>query len=111
MAEGAELLAPRLLIEEVANALLTGVRRRTWSGLQADDAFRLLRKLPVRLADEPRDLQRAWELARRHDNHAVYDMVYVALAERHGTTLVTADDILRRRLVDTPWVVGPDGLG
>jgi predicted nucleic acid-binding protein len=110
VADGAELLAPRLLLEEVANALLTGVRRARWSGLAADDASRLLRELPVRLADEPRDLDRAWELARRHDNHPVYDMVYVALAERCATTLVTADDVLRRRLVDLAWVVGPDGL-
>lgn len=110
VAEDAELLAPRLLLEEVGNALLTGVRRARWTGLAADDAFRLLGELPVRVADEPRDLDRAWELARRHDNHPVYDMLYVALAERRSTTLVTADDALRRRLVDLPWVVAPAEL-
>jgi predicted nucleic acid-binding protein len=105
-----ELLAPRLLFEEVGNALLTGVRRDRWSGMAADRAQRHLRALPVRLVDEPRDLDRAWELARRYDNHPVYDMVYAALAERSGTVLVTADDALRRRLVGLAWVVAPDDV-
>jgi predicted nucleic acid-binding protein len=33
------------------------------------------------LLDEPRDLQRAWELSRRYDNHPIYDLLYVALAD------------------------------
>jgi len=41
---------------------------------------------------------RAWELSRRYDEHPVYDMIYVALAERLGETLVTADEALVRRL-------------
>jgi len=109
--EGAELLAPRLVLEEVANALLTGVRRQRWDGVAADVALRLLRELPVRLVDDRRDLDRAWELARRHDNHPIYDMVYAALAERRRTTLVTADGALRRRLAGFDWVVGPEQLG
>ena len=55
-----EILAPRLLMEEVSNALLTGVRRGRWNGAAADAAHALLRDLPVRLADDPRDLDRAW---------------------------------------------------
>ena len=89
--------APRLLMEEVGNALLTGVRRRRWSGAQADASFALLRRLPVTLADQPEDLARAYELSRRHDEHPIYDMVYVALAERLGEQLVTADQALVTR--------------
>lgn len=103
-----EILAPRLLTEEVSNALLTGVRRGRWSGAAADAAHALLRALPVRLADEPRDLDRAWDLARRYDNHPVYDMVYVALAERRGMQLVTADAALRAVLAGFDWVVAPE---
>jgi predicted nucleic acid-binding protein len=110
-ADEIELLAPRLLMEEVANALLTGVRAGRWSGGAADEAQALLRELPVRLADEPRDLDRAWDLARRYDNHPVYDLLYVALAERKGTRLITADASLRRRLVGLEFVVGPEDLG
>ncbi len=109
-ADDAELLAPRLLLEEVSNALLTGVRRGRWSGTAADTARSLLRELPVRLVDEPQDLDRAWDLARRYDNHPIYDLVYVALAERRRTQLVTADESLRHRLVGLDWLIAPEQL-
>jgi predicted nucleic acid-binding protein len=106
--EGAALLAPRLLLEEVTNALLTGVRRRRWTGASADAAFVLLRQLPVQLVDTSADLDRAFELARRYDDHPVYDMLYVAVAERLRTQLITADVDLRDRLASISWVVAPD---
>jgi predicted nucleic acid-binding protein len=97
LAEGDEtLIAPRLLMEEVSNALLTGVRRGRWDGEAADRAFADLRDLPVDLVDTRSDLDQAWELSRRYDEHPIYDLMYVALARRLGTTLLTAD----RRLVD-----------
>ncbi|MBA2640169.1 MAG: type II toxin-antitoxin system VapC family toxin [Nocardioidaceae bacterium] len=105
--EDARVLAPRLLIEEVANALLTGCRRARWSGPEADAGFRLLLRLPVELADSSADVKRAWELSRRYDDHPVYDMLYVALAERIGHRLVTADARLRDRLVGVDYVVAP----
>ena len=106
---GADLLAPRLLFEEVYNALISGIRRQRWTGAAADSSQALLLRLPVRVVDDERDLVRAWELARRYDNHPVYDMIYVALAERTGTELVTADALLRRRLDNLTWIVGPEG--
>ncbi|GAC1573574.1 MAG: hypothetical protein NVS3B18_06990 [Candidatus Dormibacteria bacterium] len=110
--ESADLLAPRLLLEEVSNALVIGIRRRRWTGVEADSAFVRLRSLPVRLVDSAADLDRAYELARRYDEHPVYDMLYVAVAERTHTTLITADGVLRSRLAALPWVIGPDtGLG
>jgi predicted nucleic acid-binding protein len=105
--DGRTVLAPRLLLEEVTNALLTGIRQRRWSGAEADSAFVLLRGLPVRLVDQPADLDRAYELSRRYDEHPVYDLVYVAVAERLGEQLVTADAALRRRLAGLDFVVGP----
>jgi len=101
------LVAPRLLPEEVANALLTGCRCGRWDGAEADAAYVLLRDLPVTLTDTGADLDRAWELSRRYDEHPVYDMVYVALAERIGEQLVTADDRLRERLVGLDFVEAP----
>ncbi|MGZ4591837.1 MAG: type II toxin-antitoxin system VapC family toxin [Actinomycetes bacterium] len=95
---GARLIGPRLLLEEVSNALLTGCRRGRWDGAATDRAFALLRELPVELLDGRDDLDRAWELSRRYDEHPVYDMVYVALAERLEETLMTADEALVRRL-------------
>jgi predicted nucleic acid-binding protein len=105
---GTDLVGPRLLFEEVSNALLSGIRRRRWNGAAADSANGLLLRLPVRLVDDQRDLMRGWELARRYDNHPVYDMIYVALAERRRTELVTADTSLRRRLSHLSWVVSPE---
>ncbi len=81
-AQRAELFAPRLLLEEVTNAIVTGIRRRRWTGSEADTAFLRMQTLPVRLVDTPADLDRAYELARRYDEHPVYDMLYVAVAER-----------------------------
>lgn len=107
-AEGADVVGPRLLLEEVSNALVSGIRRKRWTGADADKAHALLLQLPVRIADDHRDLVRAWELARRYDNHPVYDMIYVALAERVGTALITADEGLRQRLNHLGWVIGAD---
>lgn len=101
--EQAVLIAPRLIMEEVANALLTGVRRRRWSGEAADRAFSNLRTLPIDLMDRDEDLPRAWDLSRRYDEPPVYDMLYLALAERLGEVLYTADLRLAER-VDLPWV-------
>jgi predicted nucleic acid-binding protein len=109
-ANGDQLLAPRLLVEEVSNALLTGIRRGRWSGAAADAARSLLRELPVRLVDEARDLERAWDLSRRYDTHPIYDMLYVAVAERRRTQLVTADVALREALPGFDWIVGPEEL-
>ncbi len=103
-----EIVGPRLLLEEVSNALLSGIRRRRWSGAAADASRGLLLSLPVRLADDHRDLDRAWELARRYDNYPIYDMIYVALAERTATELITADEALRLRLSHVDWIVGPN---
>jgi predicted nucleic acid-binding protein len=106
-ATGARLSVPRLVREEVLNALLTGIRRKRWTGEAADMSAGLLDRMPLHVHDDARDLARAWELARRYDNWPVYDMLCVALAERLGETLVTIDERLRRRLAHLGWVVDP----
>lgn len=107
---GEELHAPAMLAVEVRNALLTGVRRQRWDGAAADAASRLAVALPIVTHDIARDLDAAWELARRHDNYPIYDMLYVALAQRIGEPLVTLDDRLRRRLAHLGWVLRPDEI-
>lgn len=100
------LYAPRLLLEEVANALLTGCRRGRWDGAASDRAYDRLRRLPVTLVDTAADRDRAWDLSRRHDEHPIYDMVYVAVAERLADQLYTADVRLRSRLPLSSFIVG-----
>lgn len=103
----ANLFAPELLWLEVSNALLTGIRRGRWSGASADAAMATLDRLPVRRIDTERDVSRSFELARRYDNWPVYDMLYVAVAERIGDEFVTADAKLRDRLAHLGWVKLP----
>lgn len=102
------LLGPSLLSEEVANALVTGVRRGRWDGSAADAAFEMLRQMPIEHLDQPADLERAWDLSRRYDQHPVYDMLYVALAERAEDVLITADQRLRVKTTGLGMVVTPD---
>ena len=104
--DGTEPAAPGLLWLETSNALLTGIRRGRWSGADADAAQARLERIPLQRSDVASDLARAFELARRYDNWPVYDMVYVALAERLGTELVTADQRLSDRLAHLGWVRG-----
>jgi predicted nucleic acid-binding protein len=103
-AEGTQPAAPGLLWLQTANALLTGVRRGRWSGADADAACARLERIPLRRADSAPDEARAFELARRYENWPIYDMLYVALAERIGTELITADQRLAARLAHLGWV-------
>jgi predicted nucleic acid-binding protein len=107
-AEGAELVGPRLLLSECSNALLMGIRKGRWTGAAADQAKAQLSMFPVKLADDAQHLDRAWELSRRYDNHPIYDMVYVAIAEAAGIDLITADETLLARLAHLGWVKPPD---
>lgn len=70
----------------------------------ADEAFEVVLDLPVALVDTRADLARAWDLARRHDEHPVYDLLYVALAERLGEVPVTADLALAGKTTDLGFV-------
>jgi predicted nucleic acid-binding protein len=101
---GTEAVAPGLMWLEVRNVLLTGIRRGRWSGADADAAAEFLRVLPVRRMDSDLDAERAFELARRYDNWPVFDMLYVALAERLGAEFYTSDERLSRRLAHLGWV-------
>jgi predicted nucleic acid-binding protein len=108
-ATGETLVAPGLMWLEVRNTLLTWIRRRLWTGADADAAVEDLVNLPVQRMDSPADEARAYELARRYDNCPAYDMVYVALAERLGAELYTIDLKLAKRLAHLGWVRGITG--
>ena len=96
--DGAEdVLAPDLLLVEVANALWRKTSAREISAREADGAFDLVRRSGIDLRPAGPLLPRAMDLARRL-GHPVYDCVYLALAEREEATLVTADQRLLRRL-------------
>ena len=92
-----DVIAPDLLLVEVANALWKKTIGREISAREADGAFALLSESGVDLRPTGPLVARAMDMARRL-NHPVYDCVYLALAERAGATFVTADQRLVRRL-------------
>jgi len=89
------VLAPELMLTEVANALWRLQRARQ---LEADGLQRRLSRA-VELVDviEPdRHLQAEALALACHLDHPVYDCLYLALARRQAAVLVTADKRLQQ---------------
>jgi predicted nucleic acid-binding protein len=93
----ADVLAPDLLLVEVANALWKKTAAKEISPREADTALDLVRRSGIDLRPTGPLLPRAMDVARRL-GHPVYDCVYLALAERERSAFVTADQRLLRRL-------------
>jgi predicted nucleic acid-binding protein len=95
------LLAPRLIIGEVANALA----RKVGQGLVTrSDATEYLLSVPVLISNllDTDDLIRpAFENACNH-SHPVYDFIYLQAARNRNTQLVTADTRFVARLAGGP---------
>lgn len=109
--QGRDLVAPALLRLEVANVLRTLVGRGVANRGQALDLLALFQTAPVTIIDpddalEARALEMALDLG-----HPVYDCVYLALSERTGRTLVTADGRFLRALRATPHASRVEALG
>ena len=88
--EGDNVIAPRLMAVEAANALW---RRSCTGEITGPEARRLLeglRALPVGYVDEDVLLGDALDLATRL-GHPIYDCVYLATALDHDLRLATAD--------------------
>jgi predicted nucleic acid-binding protein len=105
-----ELLAPDVFPIEVAHALSRAERRgliQPPAGLQ--HLSDLLTSLPT-LQTSLIFLPRAYEISSRA-RIGVYDCLYVALAEREGCALLTADDRLVRALGPThPFIEMLDSI-
>lgn len=92
-----ELLAPDLFAPEIANALASAERqRRIKAGESLIFLHDILRAAPL-LRPTPPLLVRAIELSIA-TRRAVYDCIYLALAEAEKCELVTADDQFARGL-------------
>src|SRR5262249_22670848 len=92
-----EMLAPDLLLTEVANALWRKTVRREIAPAEADRAFALVTESGIGLHPTAPLLGSALRLARRL-GHPVYDCVYLALAVRERAPFITADGRLVRRM-------------
>lgn len=100
-----ELHAPDIFLAEIANGLASAERQgRIKTGESAILLHNVLRTAPL-LHPTPPLLLRAMALAIA-TRRAVYDCVYLALAEAEGCELVTADDQFARGLrASYPFIV------
>jgi predicted nucleic acid-binding protein len=100
-----DLVAPDIFPSEIANGLVSAERQsRIRTGEAAIFLHDVLRTAPV-LYDPSSLLIRAMEIA-LSTKKAVYDCLYLALAEAEGCELVTADDQFARGLrASYPFIV------
>jgi predicted nucleic acid-binding protein len=89
------LIAPDLLLAEVASLLSKRHRRKQISAEQASEAFRLLTRFAPRLFDTRPRLDRALDLPLRHQM-SLWDCVYLALALERSCAFLTSDRRLFR---------------
>lgn len=91
----AEAFVPAIWPLELANALLTGERRKRSTQSQASRWMGYLDSLPITIdyALSPRTLQDILSLARA-ENLSAYDASYLELAIRRGLPIATLDDKL-----------------
>lgn len=85
-----ELIAPSLWLLEAANALWRRTQRGEISGDEATERLTELFNAPVTTATIEDDLLAAADLANAL-GHPVYDCLYLAMALRENTYVVTAD--------------------
>lgn len=96
------LIAPELVVAEVANAAWKLSRAGEIDGRQARETAGAIASSFSALVPLAPLAPRAFEIATALD-HPVYDCLYIALAEAEDAALVTADDRLARRLARSPW--------
>jgi predicted nucleic acid-binding protein len=100
---GADMLvAPDLIVAEVANAGWKAVRAGSMLPEQHDHAAARLPLAFDGLVPLASLAPRAVAISRAL-NHPVYDCFYLALAEERAATLVTADRRLLARLAGSEW--------
>lgn len=98
--------APELILTEVANAMWVRLRNQgEGQAAVVAHATRALQDILDRLVPPADLLPRAIDLAFAL-RHPVYDCVYLALAEREGVSLVTADN----RLIEAAQAGGLESL-
>ena len=97
---GEELHAPRLLVSEVANAVWRKVRLGQVDRGATPQLIATMADAPVRWHADEIICADALRLAIAHDR-PVYDFMYLALAQRLGARLITADQRFANALART----------
>ena len=99
-----QLAAPTLLLYEVTNALYQYQRHGIHSPAVTQSALFSAQALPIQLYGDPHLHQQALQLAQQHSLSATYDAHYLALAQRLGAELWTADKKLANAVEALKWV-------
>jgi len=100
LASGDDLVAPALILVEMASIAAKRVRRGLSPLEPAKDAVRSVRAILDYVAPIDDLCERAFELACDH-GFSAYDGVYLALAEVRNCAVLTADEKLVRRAGDS----------
>jgi len=87
---GEPMIAPDLVVAEVCNAGWKSLRRREIDAAQFDEIAADVSRVFVRLVSLDQLIRRAAAIARELD-HAIYDCLYLALAEAEDVAMITAD--------------------
>ena len=98
------LAAPTLLLYEVTNALYQYQRHGIHSPAVTQSALLSAQTLPIQLYGDQHLHQQALQLAQQHNLSATYDTHYLALAQRLGAELWTADKKLANTAKALKWV-------
>ena len=98
--DASELHAPRVMAAEIANVLWQKERRGEIDTATARILANSIESLPLHWADDERVLGDAVRLASELD-HPAYDCMYLALANRLGARLVSADARFVERVAKT----------
>ena len=88
--ESIDFIAPSIIAVEISSAIWKRARRKEISREEAVAALHIATSLAGRLHPAEDLAPAALQLAVTFD-HAVYDCIYVALADREGAVLVTDD--------------------
>lgn len=95
--EDADLvIAPELIVTEVCSALRKYVRAKVMKPAEAEQAVAQALALVDELQPMAELAADVMSLARNHTEASAYDLFYVALAQRTGAVLLTADAALRK---------------
>ena len=99
--EQVELTAPDLLVAEFGNLLWKRANKiKDISAVQADQMFEDFLALRVPLRDTKAFTGTALKHATKND-HPIYDILYITLAEQDGCEFITADHTLVRKFEKT----------
>jgi predicted nucleic acid-binding protein len=94
------LLAPRLIMTEVANALARKAIQKLITPLEAEEYIRTLPQFLAGLLDVDDLIEAALRNACNY-RHSIYDFIYLEAARRRDTKMLTADQRLIARVKGT----------